>query len=359
MLKSHLKKNLHSIKTPVFLGVFGLLCILLFLSVILAVGFGSVDISSDHILSIVLYRLFHIGSIDHLPKSLVDIVYNIRLPRIILALMVGIGLSISGVIMQAIVKNSLADPYILGVSSGASLGATLSIMLGIGSALGPNYVGWSACIVAFLSSLLVMSIANLRGRANPMKLIMSGVAVSSMFSAFSSFIIYTSSNREGMKSVGFWLMGGLSGAKWENMLTISFLVLIALFFFISQYRTLNLMLLGDEVSITLGKDLHLYRQIYLLVVSVIIGFVVYNAGIIGFIGLIIPHISRLFFGTDHKKIIPVSAVLGGIILIWSDVLARSLIAGNEIPVGIIISLVGAPAFVYLLISREYGFGGGR
>lgn len=350
---------IHSIKTPVFGGVFLLLFALMLLSVIFAVGFGSVDISAENILRIILSETFQTQGASDLPKSTVDIIYNIRLPRIILALLVGMGLSVSGVIMQAVVKNSLADPYILGVSSGASLGATLAIMLGIGSFLGSNYVGIAACVVAFLSSLLVMGIANLRGRANPMKLIMSGVAVSSMFSAFSSFIIYTSGNREGMKTVGFWLMGGLSGAKWENMAVITFIVLFSLFFFLTQYRTLNLMLLGDEISITLGRDLHRWRQIYLLVVSLMIGFIVYNSGIIGFVGLIVPHVARLFFGTDHRRIIPVSAVLGAMILIWSDVLARTLISGTEIPVGIVISLIGAPTFVYLLVSREYGFGGGR
>lgn len=353
------RKRLHSVKAPVFGGVFFLLFALMLLSVILAVGFGSVDISAEQILRIIFSEVFRTEGVADLAKSTVDIVWNIRLPRIILALMVGMGLSMSGVVMQAVVKNSLADPYILGVSSGASLGATLAIMLGVGSFLGPNYVGIAACAAAFLSSLLVMSIANLRGRANPMKLIMSGVAVSSMFSAFSSFIIYTSGNREGMKTVSFWLMGGLSGAKWENMAVISVVVLFALLFFMTQYRTLNLMLLGDDISITLGKDLHRYRQIYLLAVSAVIGFIVYNSGIIGFVGLIIPHIARLFFGTDHRKIIPVSAVIGAMILIWSDVIARSLIAGTEIPVGIVISLIGAPTFVYLLVSKEYGFGGGR
>lgn len=125
----------------------------------------------------------------------------------------------------------------------------------------------------------------------------------------------------------------------------------------TQYRTLNLMLLGDSVSITLGKDLHIYRQVYLLICSAIVGFLVYNAGIIGFIGLIIPHISRIFWGTNHKNIIPSSVLIGAIILIWADVLARSVSSLGEIPVGVVISLIGSPVFLYLLINKEYGFGG--
>lgn len=351
--------SMSNVKMSSFFGIFTIIFVILLLTIIISVGFGSVDISAKDILRIILNQMFGFGNIDDLKKSVVDIVYNIRLPRILLAVFVGSALSVSGVIMQAIVKNSLADPYILGISSGASLGATIAILLGVGSFLGGSYVGISACLVAFFSSILVMIISNIKGKANPIKLIMSGVAVSSMFSAFSSFIIYTSPNREGMKTVSFWLMGGLSGAKWEGMIILSAIVLFSIVFFISQYRILNLMLLGDDVSITLGKDLHKYRQLYLFVVSIIIGFVVYNSGIIGFVGLIVPHVVRLFFGTDHKKIIPVSAVLGAIILIWADVFARIIIKGSEIPVGIVISLIGSPVFVYLLVSREYGFGGGK
>ena len=347
------------LKVPIFFGIFTIMLAVLVLSIIFSIGFGSVDISARDILRIVMNQGFGFGDISDLQKSVIDIVYNIRLPRILLGLLVGAALAISGVIMQATVKNSLADPYILGISSGASLGATLAILLGVGTFFGSSFVGLSACIVAFLSSILVMGISNIRGKSNPMKLIMSGVAVSGMFSAFSSFIIYTSPNREGMRTVNFWLMGGLSSAKWEGMGLLFIIVLFAIIFFISQYRTLNLMLLGDDVSITLGKDLYIYRQVYLLVTSVVIGFVVYNSGIIGFVGLIIPHIARLFFGTDHKKILPASAILGSIILIWADVLARVIIKGSEVPVGIVISLVGSPIFVYLLVSKEYGFGGGK
>ncbi|MDU7966629.1 MAG: iron chelate uptake ABC transporter family permease subunit, partial [Paeniclostridium sordellii] len=130
-----------------------------------------------------------------------------------------------------------------------------------------------------------------------------------------------------------------------------------LLFFMSQYRILNLMLLGDEVSITLGTDLHRYRQIYLVITSLMVGLVVYSAGMIGFVGLIIPHIVRIFFGTDHKKLIPISALLGAIFLVWADVLSRIIIENAELPIGILISMVGAPFFVYLMIRKSYGFGG--
>jgi iron complex transport system permease protein len=160
-----------------------------------------------------------------------------------------------------------------------------------------------------------------------------------------------------MRTVAFWLMGSFSGANWPNLEVAVPIVLLSTLFFMSQYRNLNLMLLGDEVSITLGTNLHLYRQIYLLITSIIIGFLVYNSGIIGFVGLIVPHIARMIFGTDHKKILLISSLIGAILLIWSDVISRLIIPGSEIPVGIVISLIGAPSFVYLIISKTYGFGG--
>ncbi|MDU2489899.1 MAG: iron chelate uptake ABC transporter family permease subunit [Clostridium celatum] len=157
----------------------------------------------------------------------------------------------------------------------------------------------------------------------------------------------------------FWLMGSLAGAKWNEIVIILPVIILGTIFFVTQYRTLNLMLLGDEVSITLGTDLHKFRIIYLVITSLMIGLLVYVSGMIGFVGLIIPHIVRIIFGTDHKKIIPITALLGSIILIWADVISRSLIKGTEIPIGIVISIIGAPLFVWLMIKKNYGFGGNK
>lgn len=344
--------------TPAYVAVSIILVAVLIFSILLTVTMGSVDISIKDVYAIIMYKIFSIGDAKRLSsEALHDIVWFIRLPRIILAVAVGIGLSVSGVVMQAIVKNPLADPYILGISSGASLGATLAIMLGVGTFFGSNYVGISGFIGAFVISILVLTLANVNGRANSTKLLLSGMALSSVCSAFSSFIIYFSDNREGMQNITYWLMGSLAGAKWENIRIILPIVILATIFFSTQYRTLNLMLLGDEVAITLGTDLHRYRQLYLIVTSVIIGFIVYSSGIIGFVGLIIPHLSRMIFGTDHKRIILLSALIGAIFLVWADVLSRVIIKGSELPIGILISMIGAPCFIYLMVSKSYGFGG--
>lgn len=344
--------------TPTYMGVSILLFIILIISVLTAVTIGSVDISIKEVYEIILYKLFNIGNSKVLSNGAVhDIVWYVRLPRISLAVAVGMGLAVCGVVMQAIIKNPLADPYILGISSGASLGATLAIMLGIGIYFGEHYVGICAFIGAFVVSMFVLILANVGGKANSTKLLLSGLALSSVCSAFSSFIVYISDNKEGMRTITYWLMGSLAGAKWDSIKVILIFVVVATLFFITQYRQLNLMLLGDEVSITLGTNLHRYRQIYLIIVSIMIGFIVYSSGMIGFVGLIIPHITRMIFGTDHKRLIIPSALIGAIFLVWSDVISRIIIKGSELPIGILISMIGAPSFMYLMVSKSYGFGG--
>ncbi|KEI00860.1 FecCD family ABC transporter permease [Clostridium botulinum] len=360
-MKSHLKTNKSRgifNGMSIYIGISILLSIFLIFSISLAVTIGSYKISVDQVYEIIIYKIFNIGNASVLSSGAIhDIVWFIRLPRIILAVVVGMGLSISGVIMQAVIKNLLADPYILGISSGASLGATLAVMLGVGVYFGSNYVGVCAFIGALIISVLVLILANVKGRANSTKLLLSGLALSSVCSAFASFIVYIANNKEGIQTITYWLMGSFAGAKWESIKVILAFLIMAIAFFMTQCRTLNLMLLGDEVSITLGTDLHRYRQIYLVIVSIIIGFIVYSSGMIGFVGLIIPHITRMLFGTDHKKIIIPSALIGAIFLVWADVISRIIIKGNELPIGILISMIGAPGFIYLMISKAYGFGG--
>ena len=152
-------------------------------------------------------------------------------------------------------------------------------------------------------------------------------------------------------------MGSMAAADWESNRIIGAVVLLGVLFFWSQARNLNLMLLGDETAITLGTDMHRWRLLYLLVSSAVIGFVVYKAGMIGFVGLVVPHVVRMIFGTDHRKLIPLSALLGALFLLWADVLCRVVLPGNELPIGILTAMVGAPVFIYLMIRKQYGFGG--
>lgn len=337
------------------------LCIILFILLLIAflwaLSIGTVKLSFISIYNTIVDQLLGNMPIESPEHGAVhDIIWLLRLPRLILAALVGTGLSVCGVIMQAVVKNPLADPYILGISSGASLGATAAILLGIGISLGENFVGIAAFIGAFAISLGVLFISNLGGRASSVKLLLSGMALSAVCSAFSSFIVYFANNKEGMQSIAYWLMGSFAGAKWEMLAIIAPIIFFSVVFFWTQNRILNLMLLGDDVAVTLGTDLHIYRQIYLLVSSLIVGFVVYSAGMVGFVGLIVPHIVRIFVGTDHKKMIPISALLGAIFLVVADGLCRVIVPKTELPIGILISLIGAPCFVYLMIKKTYGFG---
>ncbi len=334
-----------------------LLIALLMLSIVLSIGFGSMDIPIKDIYATIMNKMFNLGDISRVKQSTIDIVWLIRLPRTLLALAIGMGLSVTGIIMQSIVKNSLADPYILGVSSGASFGATLAIMLGVGVSLGSNYIGIAAFIGAFITSILVILLSNIGGRSSSTKLLLAGMAVSSIASAFSNLIIYLADNKDGIRTITYWMMGSLAGASWDNIKILIPIVFLSTLFFMTQYRVLNLMLLGDETATTLGMDLYKYRLLYLVVAALNVGFAVYAAGVIGFIGLIIPHIVRIVVGIDHKKTILISGLTGSIFLIWMDVLARTIKPGSEVPIGILVSIIGAPTFIYLMISKNYNFGG--
>ncbi len=344
--------------TPVWVLTMVLLLATLFVSLLTAVTIGSTDIPIEDVYHVILYKIFGAGDPSYGEGNLFRAVWYLRLPRLVLAAGIGMGLAVCGVVMQAVVKNPLADPYVLGISSGASLGATLAILAGAGAVFGGNSIGFMAFLGAFGVSLLVVTLANMGGRANSVKLLLAGMAASSVCSAFSNFIVYTAHDREGIQTVTYWMMGSMAGATWEQDGAVLAVALMGLLFFWTQHRNLNLMLLGDESAITLGTDLHRWRQLYLLVSAAMVGFAVYAAGMIGFVGLVVPHVVRMLFGTDHKKLIPLCALSGAVFLVWADVACRVLIEGTELPIGILTSMIGAPVFIYLMSRKKYGFGGG-
>ena len=354
-----MRKNALSGRGPAYLAVCLVLLALLVLSVLAAVSFGTMTIPIGDVYRVILHELFGLGDPAVWGSGGVhDVVWLIRLPRLILAIGVGMGLSVCGVVMQAIVKNPLADPYVLGVSSGAYLGASLAMLLGFGGLLGGSAMGMLGCAGALLVSLGVMALANLGGRSNAVKLLLAGTALSAVCSGFSNFFIFLLNDDHAASAVVQWSMGSLAAADWGSNAVIVAVAVSGTLFFWSQYRNLNLMLLGDDCAVTLGTDLHRWRLIYLTVAAVVVGFAVYKAGLIGFVGLLIPHVVRMVFGTDHKKLIPISALLGAIFLVWADVLCRVILPGNELPIGVLTALVGAPVFVYLMARKKYGFGGG-
>lgn len=329
------------------------LLIILVLSLLFTLCLGAMKISPINTYNIILEKIFGVTpSTDNIfTDAEVNIIWKIRLPRVLLSIFVGAGLALCGGIMQATVQNPMAEPYILGISSGAYLGAAFSIFLGLGvsTALG-------AFIGSVIATIAVISLASYGGRITSVKLVLSGMVVNTLFSAISNFIISLSGDSEGTMSMKFWTMGSLTRAKWDNIWFPIIIVVLCSIFFITQYRILNTMLAGDEAAITLGINLTFYRKIYMLVVSLLTGVLVSACGIIGFVGLIIPHIVRSLVGADHKKLIPVSLLVGSIFLVWADAIARILISNREIPIGIITALIGSPLFIYILIETGYGFG---
>ena len=322
--------------------------ILLFIaSVIGGLYLGYADLSLGEILHALSRGLLGKGGDD----VAYAIVMDIRLPRVLLAILTGVALAVSGLIMQAVVGNPIADPYILGISSGASLGATLAIVLGLLSTLGNVAVGLSAFLFALLTSVGVMILSRIGGRATSERLILSGLALSAAASSVATLLVYTAKNRDAIREVNFWLMGSLSGAKMNQIFFIGPVILALCLFLATQSRNLNLLLLGDDVAYTLGKDLAKLRSTYIVAVSLLVGLVVYTSGTIGFVGLIVPHMARFLLGTNHRHLIPGVILLGASLLLWADVAARNALPAGELPTGVVVSVVGAPFFVYLIVKN--------
>lgn len=334
------------------------LFILLIISITIAVMIGPVPISPTRVWQIALSQLVPIPIGDGSPAQ-VQIVWLIRFPRVLLTVLVGAGLSVVGVTMQALVRNSLADPYILGVSSGASVGAVFVILLNGFALLGGYAVSFGAFLGALVSSVLVFVLALHQGQISAIRLVLAGVAMSYLFSALTSFITLRSGTGEAARRVLFWLLGGLSGTQWSD-LVLPFIGLgIGLGYLLLQARLLNALLMGEETALTLGTNTDRLRKHLFLITALLTGVIVAVSGAIGFVGLMIPHMVRLWVGSDHRHVLPVSLLLGGIFLLWSDVLARVVIAPEELPVGIVTALVGGPFFVWLLRTQSNTLGSDR
>ena len=324
--------------------------------IVFGLQLGYLSFSLPTIVNVLLYKIFG-WSPQPLDNATLDVVWQLRLPRVLLAACVGMGLTLSGLIMQAVVQNPLADPYILGMSSGASLGATSAIFLGAGSIFGAQAVGICACAGAFGVSLLVVFICSRGEKNNAVRLLLSGMALSAVCSSASGFIVYIGKNKEGMEAITYWLMGTVANAKLPQVLLLLFLTAAITLYFTRRTRILNLFLLGSDTAMTLGVDLRCYLPRFLLLNGLLTGFIVLNAGMIGFIGLVVPHMVRSVFGSNHKKLLPAAVLSGGIFAAAMDIMSRTLLHGVDIPLGVVFALIGAPCFIYLMLQKKYKFGG--
>ena len=330
------------------------LTIALVASVTLAVTIGPVYISPVTVWKIVLSHLFGIEA-GEWSQGQDHIVWLIRLPRVLLAGLVGAGLAVVGVAMQATVRNPLADPYILGTSSGASVGAVTVIVLGV-NFFEPYTLSVTAFIGAVGSFVLVFLLAQTSGRVSPMRLILAGVALAYILSAITSFILFMGDDRN-FRVLLFWMLGTLAGAKWEFLTLPAGALIVGVSTLLLQARSMNALLMGDETATTLGVDPQRFRRQLLLITALLTGVMVAVSGAIGFVGLMIPHVVRLVVGADHRRVLPACVLLGAIFLIWVDVGARTLVQPEELPVSVITALVGAPFFLWLLRWRRHAFGG--
>lgn len=320
------------------------------LSLVLGIAIGAISIAPGDVVGILGHRLFGLPA-GNWSEATEAIVWDVRFPRVILGLCVGAGLAVCGMALQAMVRNMLADPYLLGINSGASSGAAAAILFGLGAGLGEHALQGSAFLGALAASLLVYSIARSGGRVTSVRLLLSGVTVGYALYALTSFLIFASGSAEGARSVMFWLLGSLSLAGWGTPLLAVVLVTGLTVAVLTIFgRSVDVLAIGDETSLTLGISPEKLRTALLALVALCIGVLVSASGSIGFVGLVVPHLARRIVGATHARAIPVTALMGGILLIWADLVARTLLAPQEIPIGILTAMVGAP-FLLILIRR--------
>ncbi|WP_371786153.1 FecCD family ABC transporter permease [Streptosporangium subroseum] len=330
-----------------YAAVLAMLGIAVVVAATAAIAIGSVRLPPGEVWGILLHRLY---------APLVDptwtpvretIVMDVRVPRILLCGVVGAGLSVCGMALQALVRNPLADPMLLGVSSGATVGAVVVMVLNI-SVLGAFSLPLAAFAGAFAALVLVYFLARTGGRMTTVRLVLSGVAVGEVLSAIASYLIITSGDPRKAESALRWMLGGFAGTTWDMVWIPAGAVLAGTCVLLGVSRPLNLLLAGEEAAAALGLNVHRFRGALFVLVALMIGAIVAVSGAIGFVGLMLPHVVRLMVGADHRRALPAAALLGAAFLITADLAARSVIAPEEIPIGILTALTGGPFFLWLM-----------
>ncbi len=336
------------------LTVGGLLALLLF-SIGAAVSVGS-EVTLGEVYQ-VLWRHLTPGALPLLDETADRIVWQLRMPRVLLALLVGGGLSIIGVAMQTLVRNPLAEPYILGISSGAAAGAALFFLGFLPPLLSQTLsLPLAAFIGGLLSITVVYMVARTGSRVSVARLLLAGVAMSSFMAAITAFVTYASPNPQKLQAVLFWLLGSFSSTHWDLLPLPAIVTGGGLLLMIGLARTLDAMLMGDEPAHSLGVPVEATKRLLIVLAALVTGILVASSGAIGFVGLIVPHAVRTVVGVTHRRLVPLSFLAGALFLLWADVAARVLLPAEELPVGVITAFCGVPFFLVLLRRSEYGFG---
>ncbi|AKS32227.1 FecCD family ABC transporter permease [Mycolicibacterium goodii] len=327
--------------------VVGALAVLLLIVMTAGVAIGSVAIAPRQVWQIVLNGIHSTLAEQTWPAVRSSIVLDARLPRVVLAAVVGAGLAACGMVLQAVVRNPLADPMLLGVSSGATVGAVAVLVAGAGvrqlvTLPVAAFIGALAALVA------VYFLARSGGRMTTVRLILAGVAVAEVLSAVASLLIVTSDDPHKAQAALRWMLGGLGGATWRAVWIPAAAVLIGVVILLAVTRPLNLLYTGEEGAASLGLDVHRFRAAMFVVVALMVGAMVAVSGSIGFVGLIMPHAVRFLVGADHRRALPAAALLGAAFLVVCDIAARTVGAPEELPVGVLTALVGGPFFLWLM-----------
>ncbi|ALG08748.1 FecCD family ABC transporter permease [Kibdelosporangium phytohabitans] len=292
----------------------------------------------------------HLGlPVQPLPRLTDSVIWQLRIPRVLLAALVGAALAVCGAVLQAITRNSLADPYLLGVSNGASTGAVAVVVLGVGaSSIGITGGAFAGAALAFTLMLLLLR----RSKLHTVRIVLIGVIVGQLFAAVTSLILMASADPDTTRAITYWLLGSLSSARWDSVVVTAIAAAVGLGVIWVCARSLDVLALGHETAAGLGVDVRRTRLVLLVATALLTSVAVASVGAIGFVGLIVPHGVRFLVGPEHRVLLPYTALVGAMFLVWTDALARVAYAPREVPVGVFTALVGVPLF--LLVSRKRG-----
>ncbi|MEE4691674.1 iron ABC transporter permease [Pseudomonas alliivorans] len=330
-----------------YTGLLITLTIVLLFSCLVSVTFGAAPVPLEQVIGILTFKLSGIGHEHHLwTAGQETIVWLIRMPRVLLGALAGAGLALIGCVLQAVTRNPLADPHLLGATSGATLGAVMVVMH-VGEILGMLTLPLAAFAGSLASLILVLWLSSRNGRLDSQRLLLSGVAVSFVMMAIANLLLFLGDHRAS-SSVLFWMLGGLGLARWE-LLTVPLVTVLAGWILLQGLgRALNALMAGDQTAVSLGLQVRNVRLLVFLVASLMTGVLVALCGSIGFVGLMVPHIARRLVGSEHRRLLPVATLLGALLMIWVDVVSRTLIAPEDLPIGISTALLGGLFFIFMM-----------
>lgn len=314
---------------------------------------GSANITPHNVIIVILKSVPLIGKYIHgvVTQTQFLIVFMVRMPRIIMASLIGMGLAVVGASFQSLFKNPMADPYVLGISSGAALGAALAIVIKLpGATSSFSIITIFAFIGAIATTVMIYYLAQVNGKVTTINLLLGGSAINFLMSAVISIIMVF--NQQDVNQIVFWMMGSFNASGWKNIIIVAPVVLIGTVIIYFFYRDFNLMLIGEESAKTLGVETEKFKKIIIIISSMIISVCVAFSGVIGFVGFLVPHMVRIVFGPNNKILIPFSALGGAIFLLLADTVSRTIASPAELPVGAVTALIGAPYFIYLLIKMK-------